>query len=331
MIEDFTPVGILSATAIGSILTQNTLDTFHSAGNLNNLVTSGFSRIVELFNNTNSLNKLIYRVKRTDIKREIISTKIKDISTDIYIEKYNGVINIHVKLSLREQILRGKIIIHDIQKYLTNCNPLIKVVKLSPFIREDNEIINLLSLSYMGDEREIKNRVKSILHYETSWDDTEGFFFEKILLPAISEHRVMGYAEIEDLIVDNGETMIICSPSTSLTYELWALDPYNIRSNHTAEMENIYGIEVARKCLIEELRDIMPNILICHIILIVDVMTWSGRIASISRYSSRKDPDVLKRCSFEELKRNIVQACVSGEIDKLKSFSSRIITSKVIL
>lgn len=329
MIEDFAPVGILSATAIGSILTQNTLDTFHSAGNLNNLVTSGFSRIVELFNNTNSLNKLIYTVKTLNLPRDIISTTLKDLCLELCTVINNDKFTIRIKLSIKKQLSRGKIILNEIENYLKVFN--VKIENVSPFIREKDDIITLISLVYNGDKEKIINSVFNVLDYYTEWRDTEGFFYEKILLPSIRDTKIMGYDEIEDIIENGEETLIVCSQNAVMTREIWALDPYNIRSNHITEMENIYGIEVARQCLIEELKNIMPNILVCHILLIVDVMTWSGTIASISRYSSRKDPDVLKRCSFEELKRNIVQACVSGEVDKLKSFSSRIITSKIIL
>ena len=59
-------IGVLAASAIGSMLTQETLDTFHMAGIGNEFVTKGFARIQELLNNSSTLAKIIFKIKNVE-------------------------------------------------------------------------------------------------------------------------------------------------------------------------------------------------------------------------------------------------------------------------
>lgn len=56
------------------------------------------------------------------------------------------------------------------------------------------------------------------------------------------------------------------------------VDGRNTKSNHIIEVHQTLGIEAARKCIIDEIKDVMENhgmsIDIRHMMLLADVMTF---------------------------------------------------------
>ena len=62
-----------------------------------------------------------------------------------------------------------------------------------------------------------------------------------------------------------------------------------LQSNNVWDIFETLGIEAAREFLIQEFLNIMDGINICHVKLLVEKMTYSGTISSISRYTLRKD------------------------------------------
>lgn len=329
------PIGLIAATAVGSEITQNTLDTFHTAGDLNNLVSSGFGRIVELFNNSCALNKTIITLSTTADLKNVLFSNFGDVAKNIqfiYHEKTQDYI-LSADVTLETQISKGVLLTwfeaRDFSDALKLGN--LRLSKISPFTRTaEGEVINTLYFSPTKSLKKLALAVEAHLQNggEISNRILAEFYVSKIQVPFLKNIKISGIEGVERVHDTPTGKMLICSPLCKLTYELVQLDPVHITSNKAAEMAQIFGIEAARCGMIKELKRILPGVLPHHIILVVDIMTWGGEISSISRYTSRKDPDVLKRASFEELKRNIVQACISGEVDRLVSFSSKIVASK---
>lgn len=100
-------------------------------------------------------------------------------------------------------------------------------------------------------------------------------------------------------------------------------------SNSIWDIYNIFGIEAVRKYMIDELCKIMEGINKCHVILLIDQMTFQGRVASISRYSMRNDDSSpFTRASFEETLDHFLNAGLYGQIDNIDGISSSIICGK---
>ena len=343
-------IGILAASAIGSELTQSTLNTFHSAGVGNDLVTKGVARIQECANNSSTLNKIIFRIKPTKLDH-IVYTKFEQLIIERPVEtclescewiqlwenNFGAVvlpnkpfILISIKIPLSRQLKYD----YDIEsiKKLNWCNednmPI--PIACSPLLVKDQYCFNELIVAYIYDSDFINDISQNFLAQEYPLDVKLLYFIERIYIPKLLNMVLFGIQNVERIIPDDdGGSIIVCNSFASILNFIH-LDPVNIICNKTSDMLDIFGIEVARKCLISELINIMPNLLKCNIIVIIDKMTWSGKIDSISRYSARRDPDVLKKISFEEAVRNIIIACVNGEIDYLISTSSKIVASKRI-
>jgi DNA-directed RNA polymerase II subunit RPB1 len=96
----------------------------------------------------------------------------------------------------------------------------------------------------------------------------------------------------------------------------------------------LYGIEAARKALIVEINKVFTGSLrlnFHHLSILCDTMTNTGEIVSIDRHGfGRMDTDPLSKASFEKTVDMLVNSAVFGEVDHLRSVSSRLIMGRAI-
>lgn len=100
--------------------------------------------------------------------------------------------------------------------------------------------------------------------------------------------------------------------------------------NDIKKVEEIYGIEAARTLIINELIDTYKNkgenINYCHYTIFADIMTSLGKSISLDRHGLFKlKSSALAKASFEQPVEILVNAGLYGEVDNMKSVSSRII------
>ena len=94
-----------------------------------------------------------------------------------------------------------------------------------------------------------------------------------------------------------------------------------------------YGIEAARNLILIEsdrLYGGSGNALnITHVALLADIMSNTGNITSIDRHGiNRLDTDPLSRASFEKTVEQLITAAAFGEVDHMRSVSSRIMAGR---
>ena len=344
-------VGILAASSLGAELTQQNLDAFHSVGNTSELLISGSQRIEECLNNSSTLKKIIYKVKKpkSDLTNLVFTNFGKIISSIEYLENFNNIKWLKIwnenfpNIQKKDVFVYFKITI-SVEKQI-NSNFMIQnwnfvskefldpnLVAFSPYMIDgDDNLYNEVILSFNYNLEFNKKMFLQLNYLSKSDEDILKFMIEMIYKKKILNFKLYGIENIEEIVSkDLNYSLIICNPNSTLR-QLIHIDPYNIVINKTNEMTNIYGIEVSRKCLIDELSEIMPKILKCHIIVLVSFMTLKGTIRSINRYSNRTSKDWLKRVGFEEPLRNIIQAAINNETDYLETITSKIITSKLFL
>jgi hypothetical protein len=104
-------------------------------------------------------------------------------------------------------------------------------------------------------------------------------------------------------------------------------------SNNMWDIYESLGIEAARQFLIDEFMNVVSSdgtyINICHVMLLVDLMTFSGSISSISRYGIKRDQaGPLAKASFEESLDNFLKAGVFGDVESTKGVSASIMCGK---
>jgi len=164
---------------------------------------------------------------------------------------------------------------------------------------------------------------------------------------------IKGYERIKN-VFPNSESSIIFLPDgsqadedSSIEYMLETdgsnfseiilnqfIDPYRTYSNDVNEIYQVLGIEAAHACLSKEIKTILDEagseVNIRHIGVLIDIMTYRGRLMSINRHGINKnDIGPLAKCSFEETTDQFFKAAIFGETDKMNGVSSNIMVGQV--
>jgi DNA-directed RNA polymerase II subunit RPB1 len=113
------------------------------------------------------------------------------------------------------------------------------------------------------------------------------------------------------------------------------VDKFNTICNDVWEVYQVYGIEAARSCLINEIVEVLEysgsSINQRHIDLLVDVITNQGILVSVDRHGVNKsESGPLHRASFEETTAQITNASVFNEIDHMTGVSGNIMFGQFI-
>ncbi len=118
--------------------------------------------------------------------------------------------------------------------------------------------------------------------------------------------------------------------------EIRYMDGIDLNRTYCNEINTInkcFGIEAARAALLKEFDRVFSdqNVNFHHLAILVDVMTNLGLLTSIDRHGINKlDTDPLSRASFEMPIEQLTKAAIFGEIDYLRSVSSRVMAGRVI-
>ena len=99
-------------------------------------------------------------------------------------------------------------------------------------------------------------------------------------------------------------------------------------SNDINEMYSVLGIEAARKCIFNEIIEVMEDSTYInhhHIALLADRMCCNEKLVSIFRHGINKDNiGPIAKASFEETTEMFLQAAKHGEVDEMRGVSANI-------
>ena len=100
-------------------------------------------------------------------------------------------------------------------------------------------------------------------------------------------------------------------------------------SNNVWDMLNLFGIDCAREFLkVEFLKEIKINAR--HLELLINVMTYSGKLRSVSRHGiDRREVGPLSKASFEQPVDNFLISATFGELDSIASVSAAVTVGKL--
>jgi len=159
-------------------------------------------------------------------------------------------------------------------------------------------------------------------------------FIKNILIPTINSIPVSGIFGIEDCyytqIKKTDEWMIDTKGSN---YKELITQPYidfkNTRSNNMWDMMEVLGIEGAHSFLVEE----FSKVISCnkrHLNILLDSMTFPGKILSVSRYGiDRKNVGAIAKASFEQPLENFLISATKGEYDNVVGVTASITLGKL--
>jgi DNA-directed RNA polymerase II subunit RPB1 len=107
------------------------------------------------------------------------------------------------------------------------------------------------------------------------------------------------------------------------------VDSTRTYTNDLWQVVEVFGIEAARSALMRELTQVLAfdgsYVNHRHLALLVDIMTYRGSIAAVTRHGiNRADTGALMRCSFEETVEILLEAASMGELDDCRGISENI-------
>ncbi|KAI9145348.1 hypothetical protein BKA69DRAFT_568048 [Paraphysoderma sedebokerense] len=112
------------------------------------------------------------------------------------------------------------------------------------------------------------------------------------------------------------------------------IDVNNIYSNDIAAILRVYGVEAARNAIMKEIAGVFDVYGISvdkrHLSLIADYMTFEGGYKPFNRLGMESNPSPFLKMSFETTCHFLTSATLSGDVDNLKSPSSRLVLGKVV-
>jgi len=134
--------------------------------------------------------------------------------------------------------------------------------------------------------------------------------------------RESWFIEVDGCDIDSMLTLDNIDKTTVMCNDMWRIYEY-------------FGIEATRQFLMEEFTNIVSNdgtfVHEGNIKMLVDVMTSTGTITSVSRYSVKKsDTGVLGKASFEESFSNMITGAQQGQTDNIDGVSSAVIVGRGI-
>ena len=159
-------------------------------------------------------------------------------------------------------------------------------------------------------------------------------FIKNILIPTLNSVPVNGIFGIEDCyysqIKKTDEWMIDTKGSN---YKDIITQPYidfkKTKSNNVWDIMEILGIECAHNFLVEEFSKVI-TVNKRHLNILLDSMTFQGKIMSVSRYGiDRKQVGPLAKACFEQPCENFLISATKGEIDDIVGVTASITLGKL--
>ena len=180
---------------------------------------------------------------------------------------------------------------------------------------------------------------KSVIKdYQLTVEPTKSSIRElRLLADKVRDLQISGIKRIGKVIIRKEDEWIIHTEGSNLgdVLEIDGIDKVRTTTNDIHEIEQVLGIEAARKSIINEIKNTLEGQGLSvddrHIMLVADTMTSEGVVKSIGRHGiSGEKSSVLARAAFEETGKHLLNASIRGEVDHLTGIIENIIIGQPI-
>lgn len=311
-VEPGEAVGIVAAQSIGEPGTQMTLRTFHYAGVAELNVTLGLPRLIEILDARRTpsaplmtiyLNKEIARdrEKAKEFAQRIEMTTVEDVIWQMETD----LINMQLVLTFDNARLQRKGLTPDEVASIIR-----RTLKVE--VAVDESKLRVKGVSELSELRRLAVQVR------------------KILLRGIK-----GIARV--MIKAEGDEYVVYTQGSNLAevMRLPEVDKTRTTTNSVTEVGEVLGIEAARNAVMSEaiktLEEQGLDVDVRHVMLVADAMTVTGEVMPIGRHGiSGHKASVLTRAAFEVTVKQLLDACLHGESDKLAGIIENIIAGQPV-
>jgi DNA-directed RNA polymerase II subunit RPB1 len=230
---------------------------------------------------------------------------------------------LRVELNQMQMATRNILDPVEIQTKLMN-NPALKIVEC----RYSDPSVKNLVMRLMFDPAVIKTPIQLRFLEEkllgtplTSVPGIGRVFQRRVKNEIVFDDQLGGYKPLEQFVLDVEGTNL---------YDLMVfpgVDGTRTFSNDIHEVNEVFGIEAARLALYEEINEVFASekVNYHHLSVLVDTMTFSGRIVPVNRFGmSKNETGVLAKSSFEETSKIMFNAAMWAEKDSMRGVSANI-------
>ena len=311
-VEPGEAVGIIAAQSLGEPGTQLTLRTKHYAGAAEVSVGSGIQRVEEIVDGRSKAKyptMTIYldeSIKNDPKKIDTLSKSLIDIRIENVVKVNEELAKNKVSVELLEDEIKEKLI--DAELLVGKFE---KTLKVRP------------------------KRTKNVLEFTFK---NEPLLKIRRTFLKLTNTRIQGVRGIEKTLVtqDAGEYVIKTSGSNlKAILKMPEVDSKRTTTNDIKEISKILGIEAGRIAIANELHKTLAENGIAvdmrHILLLADLMTFSGEIQGIVRTGiTTEKASPFARAAFEETVKHLLDASFKGEREELQGVVENIIVGQPI-
>ena len=304
-------IGIVAAQSFGESSTQMVLNTFHMAGVSEMQVTMGLPRIIEIFDarkkpSSPKMEVYLNQNYNDEKNAKVLAEKIKEVT----LKEISSEINLNFSDKKIEIVIDPK----GLRQTHTSTKKVVE--RLNDIGFKSRESANGITLN--ASDMTFRDIYK--------------------LKEKLKETIISGVKGVEQiLVVKKGRDYVVMTLGTNLK-EILKMKEVNkdkTISNDLYEMADVFGIEVARQLIINEISDTLSsqglNIDMRHLKLVADAMTNIGIVKGVTRMGIiAQKSSILARATFETPVKQFVNASVKGTGDKLSSVIENIILNQPI-
>jgi len=314
IVEPGEAVGIVAAQSLGEPGTQLTLRTKHFAGAAEVSVGSGIQRVEEIVDGRSKVKYptmticLLGDLKRDKEKadkfaKSLIDVRVKDV------------------VKINEEFENFKIAV-EIQTDKTRALGL-KVDEIAEMLKK-----GLKDFKSVYRDNTVHFQIEKKNEYLKLRKDTLKIMDEKV-------HGVKGIEKT--LLVKEKDEWVIKTSGSNLksVLKLEGVDLEKVFTNDIIETSKVLGVEAGRNLIVTELKKVLDDngikVDIRHIMLLADLMTFSGEVKGIVRTGITKGKaSPFARAAFEETTKHLLEAAFKGEKENLTGVVENIIVGQPI-
>jgi len=328
IVEPGEPVGTVAAQSIGEPSTQMTLRTFHFAGVRELNVTLGLPRLIELVDAKRRPETPIMEIHLRDeykydlnaalnLARKLEYTTLENVTAAADVDLATESIIIR----LDKEMLEDKgLTVDDVVSALSKHKTLTGRVRVEESGSELPVIVVEVPKAYAHITKILKFRERLLKVKLKGIKGIKKVILQRRLEPSTGKYEYVLLTEGSNL------AEVLALPQ---------VDHVKTRTNDIHEIERVLGIEAARYALITEimntLREQGLEVDVRHVMLVADLMTWTGVVRQIGRHGVVGEKrSVLARAAFEVTTKQLFEASASGEVDTLKGVAENVVIGQLI-
>lgn len=362
------PVGVICAQSLGEPTTQLTLNTFHFTGLADMDVTLGVPRLKELLLGTTNPStpscKIYFNDDRlngdeeedVDARREVIDILYEHIANveEVTVNKMNGEFEI-IKFSeyMRRDwedafdeyleveevgsryVIVAKFDINKLYQYR------VSLEDIADKLEEETEGCLVCKYSGIMDAEMVVfidfEKIQNLGNIELVGTEDEKVT-KNVVVDFIKSVRIKGIEGVSKVVPDqdNDGVWRLHMEGSKLIEALNVMDVDTEKTftNDFWEVYNVFGIEAARAFLIEEFGNVLgfggTYINPRHITILVDAMTRTGTITSVTQYGINRDVGPIAKGMFEKCTENFAISSMFGETDTMQGAAANIMFGKLV-